>query len=62
MFDPKKLIQIKIDASDLAIKACFSQEYIKQWHPIAYLSKKLLPAKQNYDLHDKKLLAIVVSL
>ena len=45
MFDPKKPIQIKTDAFDLAIGACLSQEHNKQWHPIAYLSRKFLPAK-----------------
>jgi hypothetical protein len=32
------------------------------WHPMAYLSRKLLSIEQNYDIHDKKLLAIVASL
>jgi hypothetical protein len=26
---------------------------------MAYFSKKLLPAESNYEIHDKKLLAIV---
>ena len=62
IFDPEKPIRIKTDASNLAIRACLSQEYDKNWHPIAYLSRKLSAAKQNYDVHDKELLAIVVSL
>ena len=62
MFDDKKPIQIKTDASNLAIGVCFSQKYNKQWHPIAYLLRKFSSAKQNYDVHDKKLLAIIVSL
>ena len=62
IFDPEKPIQIETDASDLAIGACLSQEYDKNWHPIVYLSRKLSAAKQNYDVHDKELLAIVVSL
>ena len=54
IFDPEKPIQIETDASDLAIGACFSQKYDKNWHPIAYLSRKLSAAEQNYDVHDKK--------
>jgi hypothetical protein len=62
LFDPKKPIQIETDASDLAIGACLSQQYDKKWHPVAYYSRKMSPAEQNYDIHDKELLAIVVSL
>ncbi len=32
------------------------------WHPMAYYSRKLSLAKQNYDIHDKELLAIVAAL
>lgn len=30
--------------------------------PIAYYSRKMTPAEQNYDIGDKKLLAIIASL
>jgi hypothetical protein len=32
------------------------------WHPVAYFSKSLLPAKQNYDIHNKELLTIIHAL
>jgi len=62
MFDPKKLGRMEIDALDLAIDACFNQLYEGMWHPMAYYSRKLSPTKQNYDIHDKELLAIVAAL
>jgi len=62
MFDLKKPERMKIDALDLAIDACFSQLYEGMWHPMAYYSRKLSSAEQNYDIYDKKLLAIVVAL
>ena len=62
MFDPKKSDRMETDASDLAIDACFSQEYKDMWHPVAYYSRKLSPAEQNYDIYNKKLLAIVAVL
>ena len=60
LYDPKKEIRIETDALDLAIKACLNQKYDGKQHSIAYLSRKLSSAKQNYDVHDKELLAIVV--
>ena len=62
MFLIKLPLRIKIDALNLAIKACALQSYKGKWHSIEYLSRKLLSIKQNYDIHDKKLLAIVVTL
>ena len=62
MFDEGKPIQIETDASDLAIGACLTQEHEGQRHPVAYFSRKLTPAEQNYDIHDKELLAIVAAL
>ena len=62
MFDTKKSIRLKIDASDLIIEICINQEHDDKWHSIIYLSRKFSSAEQNYDIHDKKLLAIVISL
>jgi len=62
MFDLKRSERMKIDASDLVIDACFSQLYEGMWHSVTYYSRKLSSAKQNYDIHDKKLLAIVAAL
>ena len=62
MFDTEKSVRLKIDASDLVIEACINQKHDDKWHSIAYLSRKLSSAEQNYDIHDKELLAIVISL
>ena len=53
---------METDASDLAIGACWMQEYDGRWHLIAYMSRKLSPAEQNYDIYDKELLVIVAAL
>ena len=34
----------------------------KLWHPIAFFSKTMQPAELNYDIHDKEMLAIILSL
>jgi hypothetical protein len=62
MYDLRLPSKIEIDALDLVFDACFNQEHEDMWHLVAYLSRKLLSIEQNYDVHDKKLLAIVVSL
>ena len=60
-FEPGKPIRIETDASDTAIGACLRQRFDGKWHPIAYHSRKMTDAEQNYDIHDKELLAIVIA-
>ena len=62
LFDSDRPIQVETDASDRAIGACLTQEYDGKRQPIAYYSKKMTPAEENYDIHDKELLAIVSAL
>jgi RNase H-like domain found in reverse transcriptase/Reverse transcriptase (RNA-dependent DNA polymerase)/Integrase zinc binding domain len=57
--DPTKPFTVTTDASDLAIGAVLSQDQGKGHQPIAYESRKLSPAEQNYPVHEKELLAIV---
>jgi hypothetical protein len=57
--DPTKPFTVTTDASDLAIGAVLSQDHGKGNQPIAYESRKLSPAEQNYPVHEKELLAIV---
>ena len=49
---------IEADASDNAVGAVLLQPYDDGLHPIAYFSKKYIPAERNYAPHDKELLAI----
>jgi hypothetical protein len=30
-----------------------------QWHPVAFLSRKMQPAERNYEVYDQELLAVV---
>jgi reverse transcriptase-like protein len=48
-----------IDASDFALGAIISQEFNNGKHPIAFHSHTLLPAEQNYDVHDKEMATII---
>jgi len=62
MYDLRLSSRIEIDASDLVIDACFNQEHEGMWHSMTYLLRKLSLVEQNYDVHDKELLAIIVFL
>ena len=63
MFDPTKPIMLETDASDLALRVVISQQRPDgKWHPVAFYSRKLTIPKQNYEIHDKELLAIVDSM
>ncbi|XP_062614536.1 uncharacterized protein LOC134276295 [Saccostrea cucullata] len=50
---------LQTDASNNAIGAVLSQQLPDGDHPVAYLSKKLLPREKNYSTIEKELLAIV---
>ena len=57
--DFEKPFILQTDASNTAIGAVLSQQFEDGEHPVAYLSKKLLPREQNYSTVEKELLAIV---
>ncbi len=62
MFESGKLITLETNALDKVIEACISQSNDKKClHLIAFHSRKLTDAELNYEIHDKKLLAIVDS-
>ena len=61
-FDPEHHIRIETDASGYAIGGVLSQLTLDdsgRWHPVAFFSRKMIPAETRYETHDGKLLAIV---
>ena len=70
-FDPECHIRIETDASGYTIGGILSQltsdhltsDHLTsdqgQWHPVAYFSRKMIPAETRYKTHDGELLAIV---
>ena len=65
-FDPECHIRIETDASGYAIGGVLSQltsDHLTsdqgQWHPVAYFSRKMIPAETRYETHNDELLAIV---
>ena len=59
--DNSRPYHVEADSSDFAAGAVLSQQNPEdnKWHPIAFLSKSLSPVKQNYEIHDKEMLAII---
>ena len=53
---------MKTDISGHAIRGVLSQEQEGKWKLIAFLSRTMQPAEQNYKIYDKELLAIVEAL
>ena len=59
-FDSTKFIRVKIDVSNKTIERILCQSDDKDhWHSIIYFSKKMIFAKCNYEIHDKKFLIII---
>ena len=54
--------RIEIDTLGHAIRGVLFQEQEGKWKPIAFLSRIMQPAGKNYEIYNKKLLAIVKAL
>jgi len=55
------LFRIKKDSSDFTTGVVLSQQSStgRRWHPVAFYSKLLSLVEWNYEIHDKKILAII---
>ena len=66
LVSPQDLEPFRIEANsaDFASRAVLSQQLPgeEKWHPVAFYSKSLSPVEQNYEIHDKEILAIICTL
>ena len=62
-WDPSRETVLETDASGYAVAGVLSQ-YDDQGllRPVAYFSKKMTSAQANYEIHDKELLAVILSI
>ena len=61
--DLDKKMRMEVDASDYTMGGVLSMECRGGlWRPVAFLSKSLNETKQNYEIHDKEMLAIIREL
>ena len=63
VLDLDKKMRMEVDASDYATGGVLSMECENGlWRPVAFLSKFLNEIERNYEIHDKKILAIIREL
>jgi len=63
MPDHSRPFKIEMDALKYATGAVLSQlDSNGDRHPVVFYSKTFSPAKRNYDIHDRELLAIIRAL
>jgi len=56
-------MRIEVDTSDYVTGGVLSMEYEDgKWRPAAFLSKSLNEIERNYEIHNKKMLAVVRGL
>ena len=55
-------IVVKIDVLDFALGIYLVQKYPNRWHLVAYYSRKMTPPELNYNIYNKELLGIVITL
>jgi hypothetical protein len=53
---------IKTNTSDKVIAKVLSQKHKKHWLPVVFFSKTMNLAEYNYQIYNKKILAIIKSL
>jgi len=54
--------RVEVNVSGHAIRGVLSQEQEGKWKLVAFLSRTMSPTERNYEIYDKKLLAIVKAL
>jgi transposase InsO family protein len=62
-WDPDRETVVETDSSGYADGGCLAQyDDQHRLRPVAYFSKKKLPAEVNYPIHDKEMLAVILCL
>jgi len=60
ILDIDREIRVEADASDYATEGVLSTKCEDgKWRPVAFISKSLNTIEQNYEIHDKEMLAVI---
>ena len=58
--DLDKEFWVEADASNYTMGGVLSMKCSdEKWRPVAFISKSLSDTEQNYEIHDKEMLAVV---
>ena len=58
--DIDREMRVKVNASDYATGGVLSLKGEDgKWRPVAFISKSLNATEQNYEIHDKEMLAVI---
>jgi len=61
--DLDKELRVEANTSNFAIGGVLSIKYENnKWRPVTYISKSLNKTKRNYEIHNKKILAVICCL
>ena len=61
--DLDKKMRMEVDTSDYATEGVLLMECVDgRWRSVAYLFKSLNKTEQNYEIHDKEILAVIREL
>jgi len=53
-------MRVEADASDYATEGVLSTKYKDgKWRPVVFISKLLNTTEQNYEIHDKEIVAVI---
>ena len=61
-YQPELETQLETNASNGVVAGVLTQQHRKDWHPVAFYSKSMSNAEQNYEIHNKEMLAIIQAL
>jgi len=61
--DLNKKMRMEVNISDYTTRGVLSMKYEDgKWWPVAFLSKSLNKIERNYEIHNKKMLAVIRGL
>ncbi len=61
-YDPNLPIEVRVDASGLAIGGVLAQQHKDGWHPVAYMSKLLNETQRKYAITEKECFSMVYAV